>query len=41
MKEKWQRQWSKKRSRNWMKDTTYIFRKPNESLEQDTKEVYT
>ena len=41
MKEKWQRHWSKKRSQNWMKDTTYIFRQPNESLEQDTKEVYT
>lgn len=40
MKEKWQRQCSKKRSQNLMKDTTHIFRKPSESLEQDKKEVY-
>ena len=38
MKEKWQRQCSKKRSQNLMKDTTHIFGKPNESLEQDKKE---
>jgi len=38
MKEKWQRQCSKKRSQNLTKDTTHIFGKPNESLEQDKKE---
>ena len=38
MKEKWQRQFSKKRSQNLTKDTTHIFWKPNESLELDINE---